>query len=83
MILSSIDFDVDLDVDCFPLEVVPFGLAIRLRWKVKDKREGGDVVSVESFRWEIGFYLGEGGGGVGVGWLDFVFRGNSNRDGGI
>lgn len=39
-------------------------LAIRLRWKVKDKRdEGGDVVSVESFRWEIGFYLGEGGAG--------------------
>lgn len=45
---------------------------------MKDKRdEGGDVVSVESFRWEIGFYLGEGG------WPDFVFCGNSNRDGGI
>ena len=47
-----------------PLEVALFGLAIRLRWRVKDKREGGDAVSVESFRWEIGFYLGEE-----VGWI--------------
>lgn len=48
--------------------MVLFGLAIRLRWKVKDKREGGDVVSVESFWWEIGFYLGGGLAGFCVLW---------------